>query len=90
MDRWDDYVEEADGYGLGPGHPVEVGGLEADKVDVLSGDLLLDLLHRCDEPLVPKDLHRLVSVIWGTTALQSKSNPKPVPVRTTSTCYLIP
>lgn len=79
-------MEEADGYGLGPGHPVEVGGLEADKVDVFSGDLLLDLLHRCDEPLVPKDLDRLVSVIWGTTAL--RSNPKPVPVRTTSTCYL--
>lgn len=59
-------MEEADRYGLGPGHPMEVGGLEADKVDVFSGDLLLDLLHRWNEPLIPKDLNSLVSVIWGT------------------------
>lgn len=38
-------MKEADGNRLGPGHPVEVGGLEADEGDVFSGDLALDLLH---------------------------------------------
>lgn len=58
-------MEEADWHSLGPGHPVEVGCLKADKVDVFSGNLLLDLLHGCHELLVPKDLHSLVSVICG-------------------------
>lgn len=38
-------MEEADGHRLGPGHPVQVGGLEADEGDVLSADVALDLLH---------------------------------------------
>ena len=63
--EWGDYMEEADRHCLGPGHPVEVGGLEADKVYVFSGDLLLDLLHGWSEPLIPKDLDSLVSVICG-------------------------
>lgn len=45
MDGGCDYMEEADRHCLGPGHPVEVSGLKADKVDVLSRDLPLDLLH---------------------------------------------
>ena len=45
MDECIDYVEEADGNRLGPGHPVEVSGLEADEGDVFSADLALDLLH---------------------------------------------
>lgn len=39
------YMKEADRHRLGPGHPMKVSGLETDKVNVLSGDLLLDLLH---------------------------------------------
>lgn len=38
-------MEEANRHCLGPGHPVEVSGLEADEGDVFSGNLLLDLLH---------------------------------------------
>lgn len=57
------YMEEANRHSLGPGHPVEICGLEADKVDVLSGDLLLDLLHGCNEPLVTGELDRVVPVI---------------------------
>lgn len=40
-----DYMEEADRHCLGPGHPMQVCGFKADKVDVFSGDLLFYLLH---------------------------------------------
>lgn len=56
-------MEEANRHGLGPRHPVKIGGLEAHKVDVLSGDLLFDLLHGCKEPLITSELDRLVPVI---------------------------
>lgn len=57
-------MEEADRHCLGPGHPVEVGGLKADKVDVFSGDLLLDLLHVGNEPLISNTINSVV--ICGT------------------------
>ena len=56
-------MEEANRHCLGPGHPVEIGCLEAYKVDVLSGNLLLDLLHGCKEPLITRELDPLVPVI---------------------------
>lgn len=44
--RYDaDYLKVAGRHGLGPGHPMEVYGFEADEVDVLSGHLLHDPLH---------------------------------------------
>lgn len=38
-------MEEADWHCLRPGHPMEIRGLEADKVDILPDNLLLDVLH---------------------------------------------
>lgn len=58
-------MEEADRHSLGPGHPVEVDGLKANKGDIFSGDLLLDLLHGCNEPQIPRYLDCVVPVICG-------------------------
>lgn len=58
-------MEEADRHRLGPGHSVEVDGLEADKGDIFSGDLLLDLLHVCNEPQILRYHDGDVPVICG-------------------------